>query len=65
MANKYEAHTHDGAVYDVTTEKHHGDHTEEGFKQHLGRIIDGTISGAAGGIVGGVILKKFIFKGRA
>jgi len=65
MANKYEAHTHDGKVYDVTTDHHHDDHTEDTFKTHLGRIIDGTIAGTAGGIIGGVILRKFVFKGKA
>jgi len=65
MANKYQAETTGGQTYDVTTDEHHADHTESGFKAHLGRIIDGAIGGTIGGISTAVIVRKFIFKGKA
>jgi hypothetical protein len=65
MAQKYEAHGHDGKVYDVTTDHHHDDHSDDSFKKHLGRIIDAAIGGTVGGISTAVIVRKFIFKGKA
>jgi hypothetical protein len=64
MVNKYEAHGHNGKIYDVTTDLHHDDHSEDNFKTHLGRIIDGAIGGTVGGVTTAVIVRKFIFKGK-
>jgi hypothetical protein len=63
MANRYEAHAHNGKVYDVTTDQHHDDHSDDSFRKHLGRIVDDAIGGTAGGVAT-VIITRFAFKGR-
>lgn len=63
MAHEYEAHGHDGKIYDVTTSEHHSNHTDETFKQHLGRVIDGALGGTASGIATALIV-RYVFKGK-
>jgi hypothetical protein len=59
MANVYEARLSSGESYTVTTDRHHGDHDDKTFKQHLLDVIKGSISG----IVSGVVV-AYIHKGR-
>lgn len=54
----YEVHLDDGSVHDVRTPHHHDDHDDETFARHL---LD-VIKGAAGGVIGGLIL-RIIHKG--
>ncbi len=64
MTNKYQAHTKHGQAYDVTTDHHHDDHTEDNFKGILAKIIQGAATGTASGIAQ-VVVTQFIFKGKA
>ncbi len=63
MANVYHVTTNDGKAYDITTSEHHDDHTDNSFKTHLGKIVDGAIGGTAGGVASAVII-RFVFKGK-
>ncbi|WP_287103859.1 hypothetical protein [Brevundimonas sp.] len=63
MANLYEVKHSNGTTYDVTTDKHHGDHHESDFKDHLLQIIDRSVGSAAGALISGYVL-HFTLKGR-
>tara|TARA_R110002051_G_scaffold269600_1_gene329790 strand:- start:5202 stop:5381 length:180 start_codon:yes stop_codon:yes gene_type:complete len=58
MAHQYEVKHSDGRTYDVTTDKHHSDHHESDFKDHLLGIIERTISGVASGVIIHFALKR-------
>jgi hypothetical protein len=59
MSHQYDAHLDNGDRYTVTTDKHHDDHTEDGFKRHLLDVIKGSISGVISATV-----VRFAYKGR-
>lgn len=56
MANVYEAAHSNGQKYDVTTDKHHADHSDADFKKHLLGAIERAIGGGVGGLISGYIL---------
>lgn len=58
--NHYSVTLNDGQTYTVKTPKHHTQHSEAEFEEHLLDVIKQTIAN----VVGGVII-KIIFKGRA
>lgn len=60
MANAYHVELSTGQSYNVTTDRHHGDHDDKTFKQHLLDIIKGSVSGVVAGVV-----VRYIHKGRA
>ncbi|HEY1612084.1 MAG TPA: hypothetical protein VGF97_00145 [Rhizomicrobium sp.] len=59
MANQYEAHLTTGEKYNVTTDDHHDDHTDDRFKN----LLLGIIQSSAGGVISGTVM-HFVFKGR-
>ncbi len=60
MANRYEAEHSDGQTYDVTTHRHHDDHGDKEFKDHLLDVIKSTCAGVFSGYI-----VRFTHKGRA
>jgi hypothetical protein len=59
MAHVYEARTGDGKAYNVSTDRHHADHDDKTFKQHLLDVIKGSVSGVISGVV-----VTYVYKGR-
>jgi hypothetical protein len=59
MAHAYEVEHSNGKKYTVTTDRHHADHNDSDFKEHLHNVIQNTFST----VVGGMVL-RYIFKGR-
>ncbi|TWB34337.1 hypothetical protein [Nitrospirillum pindoramense] len=55
MENVYDVTLSTGESYTVTTEKHHDDHTDEGFKRHLREAIK-TV---AANVIGGIIIHEY------
>ncbi len=56
--NIYQVTLSDGSKYDVTTDKHHDDHSEPTFRQHLLDVIKNAISGIVSGVVVGFVHKS-------
>ena len=52
MAHVYEVKHSNGRTYDVTTNRHHSEHSEDEFARHLLDIV----KGAAGGVLSGYIV---------
>lgn len=59
MANLYGVQTSSGKNFDVTTNKHHDDHDDKTFRDHLLDVIKGTASQVIGEVV-----VRYTFKGR-
>jgi hypothetical protein len=57
MAYMYRADLSDGSAYDVTTDRHHADHDDRTFKQHLLDIIKASIPNIISGVVVGYVHK--------
>jgi hypothetical protein len=57
MANLYQARLNNGQTYDVTTDRHHADHDDKTFKQHLLEVIKASVPGIISGIVVGYVHK--------
>ena len=55
MANQYDVTLSDGRSYSVTTDRHHGEHSDNAFKQHLLDIIKQSAAGIITGVVVGYI----------
>jgi hypothetical protein len=49
MSHSYSAQGSDGKTYDVTTDEHHTNHTNDSFKSHLEQIIQQYVVGLASG----------------
>jgi hypothetical protein len=58
VAHLYEVKHSNGQTYNVTTDKHHDNHHESDFKDHLVKIIERTVSGVAIGYVLHFTLKR-------
>ena len=58
MAHEYEVTHSNGKSYTVTTDRHHADHSDSDFKEHLHNIIQNTFTTVAGGIVLHYIFKR-------
>lgn len=58
MPNIYEARHSNGQTYDVPTDRHHSNHHESDFKDHLRDIIERTVSGVASGYILHFALKR-------
>ncbi len=60
MPHEYHVQTSDGQSFTVTTDQHHDDHTDKGFRDHLLDVIKQAVAQ----IASGVFIHHYTYRGR-